>query len=97
MVIGANYVHIPKTRLKFSQKYPICGEMLRFGIEPEIIEKAEFYPFPHIILHGSPLHAIIAYVDAELKVRAIESSPSIEILREGATFNSLLQKWSNPF
>ncbi|MHA1610968.1 MAG: hypothetical protein ACTSVZ_06840 [Promethearchaeota archaeon] len=65
--------------------------------EPEIISSREFYPFPHIVLHGNPLHAIIAYIDADLKVRALESSPSIEILREGATFNSLLQKWSNPF
>jgi len=89
--------HTLKTHVRLATKCPICGQEIQFGVERPLINRVRNFPFPHIVIHGTPLHAVIAYIDAEMQVRAVECSESLEILREGATFNQILQKWSNPF
>ncbi|MFW9971414.1 MAG: hypothetical protein ACFFDF_14565 [Candidatus Odinarchaeota archaeon] len=53
--------------------------------------------FPHIHLHGEPLHAIICYINSELKMRNMGVIKSIEISRDSATFKELMKKWTNPY
>ncbi|WP_371804069.1 hypothetical protein [Candidatus Lokiarchaeum ossiferum] len=82
---------------KFMQLCPQCGEMLKFGIEQQDLEKQTHFPFPHVIIHGNPVHCLVVYIDAGFKVRGSESASSIEIKRDQDTFGQLIKKWSNPF
>ncbi|MFW9880562.1 MAG: hypothetical protein ACFFG0_46430 [Candidatus Thorarchaeota archaeon] len=77
---------------------PLCSEKLEIGVELKITQKInkEIY-FPHIHLHGNPLHALICYMNSELKIRNIGVIKSIEILRDSNTFAQLMKKWTNPF
>ncbi|UCC19891.1 MAG: hypothetical protein JSV62_01030 [Promethearchaeota archaeon] len=53
--------------------------------------------FPHIHLHGNPLHALICYMNSELKIRNMGVIKSIEISRDSETFAQLMKKWTNPY
>lgn len=77
---------------------PLCSEKITIGVEVNITEKGSttIY-FPHIHLHGDPLHAVICYINKELKVRNIGVIKSIEISRDSATFRELMKKWTNPY
>ncbi len=86
-----------KKNYQFSLKCEICQELIHFGIEKQILEKIQRFPYPHIILHGVPIHAIIVYIDNLFQVRGKEFVESIEIKRDSNTFNQILRKWSNPF
>ncbi len=89
-------IHKVRKKVKMSHICPLCKERVRFGIEQEVLDSVQKYPFTHCVLHGEPVHALIAYIDANLMVRGIEHSSSIEISRDGTTFSQLLRNWSNP-
>ncbi len=86
-----------KRTCKFALKCPECGQKISFGIELQDLEKQNHFPYPHVILHGNPIHCLIAYIDSAFKVRGSESCNSVEIKRDQDTFGQLLKKWSNPF
>ena len=86
-----------KKHYNLSQKCPICNKQIQFGVEQGFLDKVERYPYPHMILHGNPLHALIVYIDADYKIRGIETAQSIEIQRNSETFSQIVKKWSNPY
>ena len=78
---------------------PICKKSFQIGIEYAIKEKAhdkKVFPYPHVHLHGNPLHGMICYLDSHLRVRSIGSIESIEISRDSETLNQVMKKWANP-
>ncbi|MFX1309174.1 MAG: hypothetical protein ACFE8C_05690 [Promethearchaeota archaeon] len=76
----------------------MCNKKINLGIEFHISNKLnrDIY-FPHIHLHGDPLHALICYLNSELKVRNLGVVKSIEISRDSQTFRELMKKWTNPY
>ncbi|MHA1734011.1 MAG: hypothetical protein ACTSU5_18880 [Promethearchaeota archaeon] len=94
---GSPAVHDVKRRAKHPAKCPVCGEAFSLGVEAGFLATVDRFPFPHVLLHGSPLHALVAYVDQNGDVRGVESTRSVEVLGDGPTFQELLAKWSNPF
>ncbi|MFX1500796.1 MAG: hypothetical protein ACFFDH_07515 [Promethearchaeota archaeon] len=68
------------------------------GIELDIKDtsKDSIY-FPHIHLHGNPLHALICYFNSKLRLRNVGVIKSIEISRDSETFGQLMKKWTNPY
>ena len=79
---------------------PKCNKEVKIGIELEVIKKQKFLKnvyFPHIYLHGEPIHALLCYLNSELKIRNIGVIESIEISRDSNTFMQFLEKWMNPF
>ena len=77
---------------------PLCQEIFRIGIEHRILNNpsSDIY-IPHIHLHGSPLHAIICYINSGLQIRNVGLIKSIEIARDSETFTELMKKWANPY
>ncbi|GAB4327277.1 MAG: hypothetical protein Kow0069_34090 [Promethearchaeota archaeon] len=90
-------VHVPKLSTRHAVKCPACGEILHPGVEIDVLKSVCRFPYPHVLLHGSPLHAMVAYIDAQGNVRGVEASHSVEVSRDGRTFSQLVTKWSNPF
>ena len=86
-----------KKHYELSQKCPICQKKISFGVELGFLDNVKRYPYPHMILHGNPLHALIVYIDADFRIRGIETACSIEIQRNSETFSQIMKKWSNPF
>jgi hypothetical protein len=76
---------------------PVCNEKLPVGIERRVLENARQFPYAHVLLHGNPIHALIVYIDANMKVRSYEASESVEVRRDATTFSQIMKKWSNPF
>ncbi len=77
---------------------PICKKRLPIGVETDYLNShKQNQMFRHILLHGSPLHAIIVYIDANNMIRSVEGSESIEIMRNQETFSEILKKWANPY
>ena len=76
-----------KKHSNLSQKCPICNKKIQFGVEFGFLENAKRYPYPHMILHGNPLHALIVYIDADLRIRGIETAQSIEIQKNVEIFS----------
>ena len=79
---------------------PLCGEKIEIGVEKGVLSKVSEdgnYPFPHVHLHGNPLHAMICYVDRHSVVRGVGGIRSIEISRDSDTFQQFMAKWSNPY
>ena len=88
--------HSVRKKIRMSHRCPVCAKRIKFGVERTILENTDKYPFTHIVLHGNPVHALIAYIDANMTVRGIEASQSVEISRDGDTFGQILRNWSNP-
>lgn len=86
-----------KKHYDLSQKCPVCQEEIQFGVELGFLENVERYPYPHVILHGNPLHVLVVYIDADFRIRGIETAQSIEIQRNSETFSQIVKKWSNPY
>jgi hypothetical protein len=86
-----------KHAIRFHKTCPICHEHISFSVEQRYFENANHFPFPHVHLHGNPMHAIIVYIDKNHQVRGFESVNSVQVHRDSTTFNQLLQKWSDPF
>ena len=77
---------------------PLCQQSIELGIELNIINSRDSHIyFPHIHLHGDPLHALICYINSELNVRNVGVIKSIEISRDSETFRQLMKKWTNPY
>ena len=79
---------------------PCCKEKVEIGIEVNTfidLNNGNLFPYPHIYLHGKPLHAMVCYIDKQFKVRAVKVVKSIEISRDGDTFAELMKKWTNPY
>ena len=76
----------------------MCNKKIIVGIEFYISKNLsrDIY-FPHIHLHGDPIHALICYLNSELKVRNLGVIKSIEISRDSQTFRELMKKWTNPY
>ncbi|MHA1149351.1 MAG: hypothetical protein ACTSR8_14035 [Promethearchaeota archaeon] len=77
---------------------PLCGEKFEIGIESKTLRQLKeknYYPYPHIHLHGDPLHAMLCYVDANLCIRNVSVICSIEVSRDSETFSQIMKKWSN--
>jgi hypothetical protein len=89
-----------KKRVDRVVKCPKCNKEVNIGIELEVVKKRislnNVY-FPHIHLHGNPLHALVCYVNSELKLRNIGIIDSIEISRDSDTLKQFLEKWMNPY
>lgn len=79
---------------------PECNKEFEIGIEHSSLHhfqhKMSVY-YPHIHLHGSPLHALICYLNPELSIRNISVINSIEISRDSETFKQIINKWTNAF
>jgi len=86
-----------KKHYELSQKCPICNKQIQLGVELGYLENVKRYPYPHMILYGNPLHALIVYIDVDFRIRGIETAESIEIQRNNETFSQIVKKWSNPF
>jgi hypothetical protein len=94
-----NYAHL-KEYIKNIQVCPLCKERIEIGIEKVTLKELfsyEKFPYPHIHLHGNPLHAMLCYIDKNLKVRSLGVIRSIEISRNFDTFKQFMRKWSNPY
>ena len=78
---------------------PICKGKFKIGVEYAIKTKlhgTQRFPYPHIHLHGNPLHGMLCYLDSEFKIRSVSGIESIEVLRDSDTLNQVMKKWSNP-
>ena len=77
---------------------PMCQRVILLGVEVNILDQpnSNIY-FPHIHLHGDPLHALICYINSELKLRNIGVIKSIEVSRDSQTFAQFMKKWTNPY
>ncbi|MFX1313324.1 MAG: hypothetical protein ACFFHD_12025 [Promethearchaeota archaeon] len=71
---------------------------ITLGIEQKIRKNINnLIYFPHIHLHGEPLHALLCYISLDLKIRNIAVIESLEISRDSTTFAEIMKKWSNPY
>ncbi|MFX1377901.1 MAG: hypothetical protein ACFFA4_02310 [Promethearchaeota archaeon] len=77
---------------------PLCNDKIIIGVETQFTNRinTDIY-FPHIHLHGDPLHALICYINSELKIRNLGVVKSIEISRDSHTFGEIMKKWTNPY
>jgi hypothetical protein len=92
-----NYV---KKKVEKVVKCPECDKKITIGVELETLKRQQILKsvyFPHIHIHGDPLHGLICYLNSELKVRNIGIIKSIEISRDSGTLSQFLGKWMNPF
>lgn len=71
-----------------------CGASFTVSVTSEMMASARGYPFPHVLLHGSPIHAHVVYVDKNGSIRGSESSESIQIDKTSATFQELVRWWA---
>jgi hypothetical protein len=89
-----------KQNVKNIHVCPSCKEKIEIGIEAETLNKLlkkDHFPYPHIHLHGYPLHAMLCYIDKNLTIRNVGAIKSIEISRDSETFSQIVRKWSNPY
>ena len=89
-----------KHNVKNYHECPLCKEKFELGIEWDTLQKLhddKFFPYPHIHLHGDPIHAMLVYIDKDMCIRGISKIKSIEISRDSVTFQQIMKKWSNPF
>ncbi len=89
-----------KQKVKQLHTCSLCNQKFEIGIELEVFNQlngGEYFPYPHIHLHGNPLHAMLCYLDKENNIRSCTIIKSIEISRDSETFGELMNKWSNPY
>lgn len=56
-----------------------CKENVRLEVSQQDLEEAESGLVAVLSLHGSPQHALVAYIDKDLRVRGIEYPTAIQI------------------
>jgi len=91
---------IIRKKVRSLHRCPICNEKIEIGIEKSVLEQLEqeeMFPYPHLHIHGSPLHAVLLYIDRQMKVRSCSAIQSLELSRDSNTFQELLKKWANPY
>ncbi len=81
--------------IKIHQKCPICLEKIEILVDQNHLSGIEHFPFPHLFIHGDPLHAIILYIDSNLHVRGYECVESLQFDRTSKTFSQIVRHWSN--
>ncbi len=89
-----------KQNTKNAHKCPFCKKKIEIGIEYEMLSKLKEekrFPYPHVVLHGNPLHAMVCYIDSHLAVRNVTVIKSVEISRDSETFMQMMNKWANPY
>jgi hypothetical protein len=59
-----------------STNCPICNSKMDFKINPEIVQKAKNYPVAISLMHCN--FTIIVYVDANFRVRGVESAVTFQ-------------------
>ena len=92
--------HPIRKEISSLHRCPICKKRVEIGVEKSVLkqlEEEEVFPYPHLHIHGDPLHAALFYIDRDLKVRSCSTIKSIEFSRDLGTFQELLKKWSNPY
>ena len=103
MLITPEEIKIIKEMKENSNNYhecPYCKEKIKIGVEFDTkkkIHNKEKFPYPHLHLHGNPIHGMLCYIDSSLQVRSIGVIESIEISRDSDTLNQLMKKWANPY
>lgn len=102
MVLTNKEINNQKVRKELCNLHrcPICNERIKIGIEKntlEMLEQGEMVPYPHLHIHGTPLHGVLFYIDRDLRVRSCSAINSVEFSRDSNTFQELLKKWSNPY
>ena len=103
MVLNSRDIKHPgeiKQNVSNSHQCPLFNEKIEIGVEWDNLKKlneVQKFPYPHIHLHGNPLHAMLVYIDKDHKIRNKGVINSIEISRDSETFNHLMRKWSNPY
>lgn len=89
-----------KQKVKNFHTCPYCKENVEIGVEFDILRniyKDKNFPYPHIQMHGKPLHALLCYVDQDMIVRSLSVVKSVEISRDSETFKQITKKWANPY
>ncbi|MFX1572788.1 MAG: hypothetical protein ACFFB0_08565 [Promethearchaeota archaeon] len=79
---------------------PLCQEKIEIGVENSVVKDislSNLVYFPHIHIHGNPLHALICYLNSKLETRNIGIIKSIEISRDSDTLKQVMNKWTNPY
>lgn len=100
MLVKENKFSQVKQSVKNHHICPLCKEKIEIGVEKETLERlyiADKFPYPHVHIHGDPLHAMLCYIDKDMVIRSTGTIKSIEISRDSETLNLLLKKWSNPY
>ena len=86
-----------KNNIKKLVVCPLCKKNIEIYVGSEDFKHARenhIFALQHIHLHGSPLHALVCFVDHHSCVRAIDVIQSVEISRDSDTFHEMLKKWS---
>ena len=89
-----------KRNVKNVHTCPLCKERFEIGVEDSILTtliERDHFPYPHIHIHGNPVHALLCYIDKNLTIRSTGVIQSIEISRDSDTFAQIMHKWSNPY
>ncbi len=82
-------------KLKGTQKCPICGITINPTLTEETTQTIKKFPFGFVVLHGSPLHALILYIDANFTVRGMDSSQIIDLPADQVTLQEILRKFGS--
>jgi hypothetical protein len=89
-----------KQNVKNIHLCPVCKEPIEIGVEFDVLKKIyedDKFPYPHLYIHGNPVHAALCYIDKQMVIRSIGGIKSIEVCRDHSTFSQLIKKWSNPY
>ncbi len=82
-------------RLKGTQQCPICGQKINPTLTEASTQSIKKFPFGFVLLHGSPLHALILYIDANFTVRGMDSSQIIDLPADQVTLQEILRKFGS--
>ncbi len=80
-------------KLKGTQQCPICGLKINPTLTEASTQTIKKFPFGFVVLHGSPLHALIMYIDANFTVRGMDSSQIIDLPADQVTLQEILRKF----
>lgn len=78
----------PEYREQFirnQQKCPLCKKNFTISVKSGLlkqIKKEMRFPYAHLHVHGNPLHAMLCYIDNDLRVRSIKIIKSIDIVNK---------------
>ncbi|MHA1682421.1 MAG: hypothetical protein ACTSUE_15900 [Promethearchaeota archaeon] len=90
----SQYNDVEFTSLKLPTRCSVCGQEFKVHVTSMMLDEAPSYPFPHVILHGSPIHAHVVYIDKQGRVRGGMSSTSLQIDKTSSTFQELVKWWT---
>lgn len=79
-------------------KCPFCGLLIEIDVDHTSFTRCmneNHFLYPHLHVHGRPLHGALCYLDPNMAIRNIEIIRSIEIFRSSDIFQQLLNKWLN--